>query len=465
MNLFSLNGARRATTINAINKIMDTRLHSFVILVSLNLVVFTVFFRQEYLFIIFIVLAFIFSIINTAVGLSFIIYGLPIAPTLENPLFTPVLTISFVTGAIIRGIFVAGQKPSRTSMNLYDFHLLILLFIVSVSTAYYNPYNIGRYSYFVSLLFLSIILIRSIKSDERNLLLIINSIILSGLFIAILSLILSDSNTTRLAAANMDPSGGIRILANSVSCSTIFLYLFYFHDINRTKCFLMKNGKTGSLSTQVSFILRSRFLLLAFFILTLVMTSSRGSIIAVATCIILAPTMDIFGYLKSRKNNSKTFLFVITTIFIGSVFFVIYKLNVIDVEYFFSRFQSEGLESGSSIRTEIWLSGIRQMEGIQLLIGYGLGSFRDLAIVGGYDFYAHSFLIDTLASAGAFGIIVIFSLTAYLLLLSIREKNSTAILIILFCNLLFLTHGSLYSFFFWLLYALSYSIIKVNRAT
>jgi len=442
---------------------MDNRLHFFVLPISLTLITFTVFLELENLFVVFILLTFFFSLINTVNGICIFIYGLPIAHTLGSSLFTPLLMISLVAGTIIKGVFIAGQKQGRIHINFYDIHLLTLLLIVGISTLYYNPYNIARYSYFVTLMLLSTAIIKTVKSNAESLLLIVNSIIFSGLFLAIISLILSDGNFIRLSAPNIEPSSGIRILANSISCSTIFLYLFYFYNTKKTKILIKENRKRIHLSKQASFILKSKYLLLAFFILILIMTSSRGSIVAVTVCIVLAPAMSLTEYLRGGSNNSKGLLPVITIIFVAVVLFIIYRFNLIDIDYFLSRFQSEGLERGSNIRTEIWLSGIEQMEGIQLLIGYGLGSFRDLAIAGGYDFYAHSFLIDFLASSGVFGTIVILSLTMYLLLLSFREGNHLAVLIIVFCNLLFLTHGDLYSIYFWFLYSISYSTIKVYR--
>ena len=117
-----------------------------------------------------------------------------------------------------------------------------------------------------------------------------------------------------------------------------------------------------------------------------------------------------------------------------------------------------------NVRWDIWTSAISQMKPYEYLIGAGPNVFRDLALRGGYNFYAHSVFVDTFVTLGLLGIVTLIAFILSCLFSAMSRRNSYAFSVTILSVFLYITHGSITgSLDFWTLLGLAYSSLSLRK--
>lgn len=189
-------------------------------------------------------------------------------------------------------------------------------------------------------------------------------------------------------------------------------------------------------------------------VFTLIASSSRGVIISVIVALSVMWVSLMF------KNQVKIKVSRLILMGFGLLAFFYIESNYIDVQNFEISRLGE-LDMGG--RENIWLAAINELEGVQLLFGAGQGSFKELAIMGGYDYYAHSVYIDTFVSLGLFGFLILVGYIIVILIRSYHKLNPTALSLVTFLILNFSTHGNLHSRLYWITFGLIIGIATLKQ--
>jgi len=271
-------------------------------------------------------------------------------------------------------------------------------------------------------------------------------IILSLVGSAVLGLLISIigfENTWRITI-----DGNVRVLSNAMGLSMVFTFALLLGD-------RVTDPLSGGGRKKLKYLAAGATL---FFGLLLITTVSRGAILAVGLAAFSMITLKFLS-VKNKKESLKKGLYSIPII---AIFLVAVSL----IERYFTAghlARRLNLEMLDNIRLEIWRAALGQLSPLEWLIGIGPDNFRQLAIQGGYDYYAHSVFIDTLVSFGLLGLGVLVAVLAVALLSHILHKNILAVGTTVYLIVSFSTHGSLNSKFFWLTLAVVYGSFYVDK--
>ena len=265
--------------------------------------------------------------------------------------------------------------------------------------------------------------------------LIIASVIGTSI-LGIATSIIGFENTWRIAI-----DGNVRVLSNALGLSMVFTLGILLGDRIIEKYSLQDQRKLKILAGGTT-------LLFALFLIT---TVSRGAILAVALSASGMIAIKLFS-VKNKKESLKKGLYSLP--FIG---FFIFAVNLIEQHITDGHLGRRlNLEMFDNIRFEIWGAALGQLNSMEWLIGIGPDSFRQLAMHGGYDYYAHSVFVDMLVSFGIPGLLLLTGLLLLCLANHILNKNILALGTTAYLLISFSTHGSLNSKFFWLTFAIVY---------
>lgn len=114
-------------------------------------------------------------------------------------------------------------------------------------------------------------------------------------------------------------------------------------------------------------------------------------------------------------------------------------------------------------RIRIWTSTLSSMPSHGWLVGAGMNSFVDLSMLKGRMYYAHSVFVDAFVSGGLLALIPLLIFLAGMLGRSVRYRNLSAVCLITFTCLSYLTHGHLNVSAFWLTLVLVYALTYVTE--
>ncbi|NMA73513.1 MAG: hypothetical protein GX963_05000 [Bacteroidales bacterium] len=285
--------------------------------------------------------------------------------------------------------------------------------------------------------FTLISLIAFCKKDPAAIRLINKSIIFS-VFSAFSSVLFSSGLA---GIGRMGLGGNLRKMANTVSPAVIVTgcQLFFKQHV-----WGFNTDKPSKLANYVAF---------AFCVLVLLMTISRGAYLAVAVA--LAGTFLLAFFWGDVGKR------VVRFVLLGIVFLTLlyFSIPIIDDYVLAGRFQRVALSNwGGNPRWEIWMGAISQLRPVEFLFGAGMGTYSDLELLTGHNYYAHSIYVDTLVTVGvpAFIVLVLFMLSSFLRAIKSRVPYSFAL--ILLTTWLYSTHGTLSgSMEFWVLMGIGYA--------
>lgn len=350
--------------------------------------------------------------------------------------------------------------------NKFGKYLFLLIFIAlcsSIITQYFEHFF--AMGVFIIYYLLAFIVSQQILKNKENVFLISNAIILSGLMMALVSII--SPMTSEELSGRVGIEDNVRPFANAVAFGIVMLLSFYY--LKR-----IKEIKNKEISKQTMIIKRLKWILFFIFIFSLLSTVSRGTIISVSVFILSVFLIKgIKSIINFKAKNLIGAFAIIGFTFVGGFFLTqnnyfnkITSVFNIDTRVFSSRFSNDNFQGGSNIRNEIWKAGFSGLENWEIIYGHGFLSFKDLAKRNGYDFYSHSVFMDTLVTTGILGLLVLILLFINIFVNSIRMGNITAIApILLFTILNYFTHGDMLATGFWLMLAICSGLIGNQKTT
>jgi hypothetical protein len=329
---------------------------------------------------------------------------------LRVPLFIAIFIILFIFNAIIALLFTSQPEQSLISFLMVLFALFILVVVINV---------VGH------------------NKENLN---ILNNAYVYAVFAIIISTLIT-GNFFGVGRLNIGES--IRRIANVASPAFIVLFTELILRITNKKSAFNNNLRPFWFSSII-------FVLL---LITLFSTVSRGALLAV-----IITSFSIFLFIiifyKSVVLHFTLLPYILLALTASVLAFNFVQDNV--AGNYLSRLSVGNL--GENLRWEIWLSGINQMKEYEYIIGAGPNVFRRLAILGGYDYYAHSVFIDTFVTFGLLGLILLSLLLLSIFIKAIKNKNIYSFGFIVLAFWLYITHGNLTgSLDFWTLLGLSYA--------
>lgn len=286
-------------------------------------------------------------------------------------------------------------------------------------------------------LFIVVVVVAVVKQYPESL-----PIMNEAYVLAVVSVFLSTLLTDSLfGVGRLSLGDSIRRIANVTSPALIFLYLELILRPMKREIELFSRRRP----TLVVLIL------LGLSVVVLLSTVSRGALMAVVATALLT-LVYVALFIRPRLNPVKA----LVTYAAGSSI-VIWAIGFVRANMsgnYLARIRVSSF--GDNVRWDIWRKTIEQMNAYEYLIGVGPGKFRELALLGGYDHYAHSVFIDTFVSLGIIGLVLLSGFLVALLFSSVRKKDIYAFAVTVLMIWLYSTHGNLTgSLDFWTLSALA----------
>lgn len=395
-------------------------------------------------------LIFIISIVNFKLGVFTWILVAPITSSIEISFIFQIYSIAL----IIPYLFKLLSKKELIRKSILNKHISITFILLLLSSLIFYQDYFHVLILILGVLVTTFIVFQQSTKSKLGLTFIINGMILSGLIAVFYAFSIRGDNITRLGIGD-----NVRSLANIINFSLAFIFYFYILKNNR-------NLIEDNIFTK--YIHRLKWVLIVFLGVGLFATISRGAIISIVISLIFMFLIDIL--VNIRKLDAKKIIY--TAVVLVIVLFVSFNygadiLNSFNVSSGFveARFSEENIQSGSSIRTQIWISAISQLEGLQLYIGHGISSFNYLSEKAGFTgFYSHSVFVDTLVSTGVIGLLSLMSIFMYIFYYSFKNKQFSILSLLLLLVLNFATHGGISSGMFWyflaILCSLTYNVKK-----
>ena len=181
-------------------------------------------------------------------------------------------------------------------------------------------------------------------------------------------------------------------------------------------------------------------LLIGLGVTVLLLTASRGVFLSIMAALTVGILMAFAGsILRGRVKLSTITVLTSPVMLIGASIIFQYHGSLMLARL-------DRVEQGLDIRISFWLAAIDQMSFMSYLIGNGVATFRDLANLGGFDYYAHSVFVDTFVSSGFIGLSVLLTLIFSLFVFSMRQEKYQTVSMLVFIVVAFSTHGALNSF-------------------
>lgn len=333
-------------------------------------------------------------------------------------------------------------KEKLLAKPYLSFILIILFFALlgTLTSGYYEYLNTTLI--FFSVISVSYIYANQILKDEKNIYYVALGFLFSAIVTFMVSFVASDGEFRRLTLGGLSryDGGNVRQLANVIGVSLVLLPLLY-KSLNDSDFFGF------SKKTLLYF-------LTVFLVVGLVLTNSRGVMLAV---FISTTSYFILNSEMSFKNIILILLALVGAYFIFNN--LISYLSVSDsLSLLEDRFGEEAIEGGFSSRLKIWGAGLSNMSAANYLLGHGFASFRYLALQSGVDYYSHSVFVAVLTDTGLVPFILLMILFSRIALNIKKNKTFVALPIFIYSVISHLSHGSINSTYFWLLLAIAYAI-------
>lgn len=334
-------------------------------------------------------------------------------------------------------IFIIKQGTVKVSKGLYLFFILMVgITLLSLLNSRELITSVTPFV-LINLNILLFIFITGLIRKDSKILEYVNQAIVLAMIAAFFSVIFSTGLTD---VGRLSIGGNVRKMANIVSPAIIILFLHSYFLENKTIT-----------RYTLPFNRSSNFILLLLSTSILIMTVSRGAILTVIVTILLFVLINLYwGFITKRG----IYLFFLT-IFLIPLFYIFIPL--LDAYILDGRLARVSLNKWKgNPRLDIWKSGIEQLNSTEYLFGSGMGTYRELEVLTGHSYYAHSVYIDTLVTIGIPAFIILASLIIIIFITTIKNRNPYGLSIIILTFILYLTHGTLSgSTEFWIFLSIS----------
>lgn len=378
-----------------------------------------------------IVFPIIFGILNPMLGISLLVSTFFIGSKITGTVY--VFRIVVLEFMVIFSQIVLKKNYSIKKRALVMFFLIIIAILLSILFA--KVIIIKQ----ILIIFLCALLYLIIKSyiSEENVNFIFYAIVLNAIMMMLVIVYESvvGSNNV-LLYGRLSFGGNIRIVANTV--------VFPLYILIASK--ILKINSLNPIHRKLNHVLIVAVLLIA-----LLISVSRGAIIAFMTSMVLI-------IISNKKNNK------------GYMFLLFFSLAV--AMYFLLHFQIIRMErllyydATLSGRVMIYMTALGKYFNqsiLNILFGLGPGSFSWIVSGSIYaDYYAHSVFISILIEYGLFGLCLIITIIFRVIIRSVKRKNIFDLGLCLLTVVLYSTHGVAGTTFFWLMMALSSSLLEMD---
>ncbi|MEN1762032.1 O-antigen ligase family protein [Anoxynatronum sibiricum] len=361
---------------------------------------------------------------------------------------TGILGYFLLTPLILQGVIIQIFKGGKFTIPvpLVVFSISIII-VASFSWLFSRApqENIMAFAMLLTAIFTMISMVNTIRNYKGAFGAINQAYVFTAIAIFFVTVLSGDF----LQVARLNIGDNIRRVANVTTPAIIMLYIEII--------FLSKKDKKSIFNNRFPIWLVIFLFLLC--LIVLLATASRGAYLG----LIVSGFCVFLGNLVLLKAKSKPIKKIILyPLGIGGVWWAIRFVQGSAAGRYMSSFRVSSF--GDNARWLIWMGGFVQMKGHEFIIGAGPNSFRQLALLSGYDYNPHSVWFDTFITLGLIGFSIFIIFTLFLLTKSINKRNLYSFGILSLSIGLYSTHGNLTgSMDFWALLALCYGGIIIDE--
>lgn len=364
----------------------------------------------------------------------------------------PIAAITAVAIVVLAGIIIgilfrpAWEIPSIKNSIIYFVFFGLALFTLMVSQKFtgLNYYIIYVISLTVSLLSVWVIII-----EPKSIKIIAKAI----LFSVIISFVLGTFDIQTLGRLSYNSS--TRTVANAAGLAAFFLFYQIY---------------IGSLKQGFPLIdYKNKGLMFLIAMAIIVLSSNRGVMLATMVGITVSFFCDIFFRTQMNKMSLNVKAIVKFVLVIASLITLVivvdnllFSGNFLNARLI-SRLSEMAPGSRENIRYEIWKAAISQLDEYQLFFGAGIGTFREYAIAGGKDYYAHSLFVDLIVTQGLLAFFVLVAFMAKLAIKFCLKGDSFGLGLLAYTITSYYTYGAVHNAYqFWVLFGFIYGVSQLR---
>lgn len=363
---------------------------------------------------------------------NFIVQGFPLAITTTTGIV--ILAATFIRPRI--------TLPPIRIMSIYAFFFGWALFTHIVSK---NNIGFNYYMIYIIALLLSLLVAWIILLEPKSIRILAKGV----LFSVVVAFLLGTFDIQTLGRLSYNSS--TRTVANGTGLAAFFL--FYAWIVGK-----LGNGRT-------LFDYKRYGILFAATMSIVVLSSNRGVLMATIAAIIASLVFSKLFELKERRVsfNFRRFIKFATIIVL-----VIATIILVDNLFMGGNFINERVlerlyevapGSRENIRYKIWGAALSQLNEVELMIGTGLSSFRQHAISGGMDYYAHSLFVDLIVTQGLLAFLVLMLFIIKIIYKLFNKKDSFGLGLVTYIIVSYYTFGAIHNAYqFWILIGIVYGL-------
>lgn len=371
------------------------------------------------------------TMVSPVVGLSFYLISsvtdlvLESRLSLDMSLVTVASYLSFLFGIISN--FLVNKRYVKTNEMHVKF---VLIFGVWVCISMLINFKIEDLSsYIILFMNLGVCLTVAWVVGEKEMAtgMTFNSIFVAAIILMVFGFVTGEHNWRLSIFRN------VRSIANVVGLTLVVYAGCYLNKMNQDVgklLFLTRYKILNIISLGMLFI-------------GLVFGLSRGMILTVVLSVM---NMFLFGLLWKKQmeiKKGKTVIFISLIVLLVGISIKFFLDNPVYLNYI-------SKNPFENVRFKIWMAAISNIEGVNWIIGSGIGQFKNLANLGGLNFYAHSIYVDTLASLGLIGVFIMFYYLLHLGFGLFKTKNILGLGVYTYLIMAFSTHGHINTSLFWI---------------
>jgi hypothetical protein len=388
------------------------------------------------------------SLVSPTLGLSSWLIAMPVAALVGESIGgTLLLTVTGLVAGVALGLLLRPESEAHGGILIQaerslPVTLVLVLGLWAIGSTLVNGFGAGIFSALSTALWMiAFVVVASTSRGDGERSAVVIAVVVSATAAGAFAMREYAFGASRLTAGD-----SVRPLANHVGLAIVLLVAGLLSHRPATA----RRVKSALLPSVVA---------IGGFSIILVLTASRGVAFAVG----LAGLAMLVTAMVTSAAAAKIVVRIGGAVSVAGAVVVGWLVTFAGqdfLNYIVARFSVNVFDSSDNPRLKIWNAALSQMEGMDWLLGRGLGAFRGLTQRSGLDYYAHSVFVDILVSVGIPGLILVLSLLSYLAIRAFVRRDPQGVGIVAYIAVSFSAYGAMGQTFFW-----SYSALAVIACT
>jgi hypothetical protein len=368
-------------------------------------------------------------------------------------LLTPLVIISIALHHFANGKFQVRLLKTGTLLGLS----VLFVSLLSIINSEFSANDEFRVILsFVILMAMMLIVAWFVSHHKLAFWIIVHAIIWGGLLAGLIALLYGDLlSVESVWYLKLGAGSGKRTIAEPVGMALTILIL---GQITNKKS--NKNNEVFIIPYYKHRI--TTFFLILILITILVLTITRGTILALGMSVIVVFFLSNLETFNFGTILKKLFIIIFLTLIV--IYFSVTYIDIVLTEgQIVERIMSVVTENEEEPRWFLWGSTLSKMTYIQWIIGTGPGTFREMSWLSGLDYYAHSVYIDIFVTMGLLGLLPVAFFITHLIWIFWKNRNFLGIGLWVYILVSFATSGALSTKSFWIFLGILYGMAYYER--